>query len=742
MTRKELEERYLNITRLILDNDLKKGLDHLADFLRTLGRYDLFSELETIGGNYKTLVKYAAEGLNDPRRQEILAGIKCSALQLADETWYYLSSPWFPFRTQERMTLTRKFSEDHDKIVNHLEEFFFHNSLSSVYRETGISAPEEETPGQADRNREEIFKLIWLTPSVRDVQMELGRRINLSGDVPWQDKCLVVSALTLSNLNWFDDRKFHLMLDYLETREEQVWQRALVGLILGLLRYDRRVALYPGLVQRLEDLSTDPGFQGDIEMVLTQLMKARETEKVTKEFEQEVLPDMKKMMPRLEDKLQLDDPGEHEDLEGKNPGWKGMMEEVPGLYEKIEKYTRLQMEGTDVFMSTFSMLKRFDFFNRMSNWFIPFYRQHPALEQSSSAGEGMTDRLLETLEKAFYICNSDKYSFALNFQAIPQQQRTMIITHFEAELQQMKEMATEEQILDQSLTSNAVIIHYIQDLYRFFKLFPNRNEFDDPFQQPFYFSRYYFYTRFFDRSSLTERLAEFFFEREHFSEAISLYTHLLHHDRPKGEIYEKIGYGFQKSGMFRQAIEHYKKAELFDTNRLWILKKLGWCSLKLEEYEEALTYFQEALKEQPDDLTLLSQTGQCFLGMKAFEDALRCYMKADFLAPGRPRYQRALAWCYFVMGKPAQAEDIYRDILASNDPTPYDLMNAAHVKICIGKRPEALELYREAISSGKVSQSEFLAAFSEDLPWLIKNGIDPDNLPLLRDFLLYHTNEK
>ncbi|MCK7518320.1 MAG: hypothetical protein MZV64_11640 [Ignavibacteriales bacterium] len=58
----------------------------------------------------------------------------------------------------------------------------------------------------------------------------------------------------------------------------------------------------------------------------------------------------------------------------------------------------------------------------------------------------------------------------------------MIVSYFEAELSQMKEMASEEQLLDQSLASNSVIIQYIQDLYRFFKLFPARLEFTDVFQ--------------------------------------------------------------------------------------------------------------------------------------------------------------------------------------------------------------------------------------------------------------------
>ena len=144
-------------------------------------------------------------------------------------------------------------------------------------------------------------------------------------------------------------------------------------------------------------------------------------------------------------------------------------------------------------MSTFQQLKRFDFFNSMSNWFVPFHRDHPEISKSFSDKEEINIRLLESLEKAFYICNSDKYSFAINFRAIPDQQRTMIVTNFEAEFAQMKEMASEEQVLDQSLASNSIFIQYIQDLYRFYKLYPLKQEFDDLFHLPLRFTNLFIF---------------------------------------------------------------------------------------------------------------------------------------------------------------------------------------------------------------------------------------------------------
>jgi tetratricopeptide (TPR) repeat protein len=741
INRKDLEEKVSLIRSKVTSSEIKPGLDVLHELIRILGRYDLLTEYETLSENYHALLQYAIEGYQDPKRDEILNKTAIRILQLTDETWYYLSVPWFPFRNQEKIAIEKTFGDDTERMFSVLEDYFFRKKLSSVFQETGIR--QDQNPASPETAIEDIFKLIWLTPYMKDIELELGQKINHSEEVEWPDKCIVVSALTLSLLLWFDERKFHLLFDYVEARENQVWQRALVGIILGLLQHDTRISFFPELMTRLKELGKETSLRHDLELVIIQLMKARETERVTKEFETEVLPDMKKMMPRIEDKLQLEDPGASQDMEGKNPGWKGMIDEVPGLFEKIEKFTRLQMEGTDVFMSTFSMLKRFDFFSRMSNWFAPFHAGHMEIHKLFSDTEEINSRLLEALEKAFYICNSDKYSFALNFLAIPAPQRTMIIAHFEAELQQMKDLATEEQLLDQSLSSDSIIIQYIQDVYRFFKLFPHRSEFDDVFQQSFFFNRFYFYTHLFYRQQFTERIAEFFFEKEHFAEAIEIYEYLLKHHAPTAEIYEKIGYGYQKSGMYRQAIEHYRKAELFDTNRIWLLKKLGWCSLKLEEYQDALNYFLDALKEQPDDLTLLSQVAQCYLGIEDYEQAFHYYSKASFLAPGTLKYLRPVAYCQFVLGKLTTAAESYNEILAFEENlTPFDLMNAGHVMLCLGKITEAMSLYRRGLKMKKIRINEFLSAFDDDIRHLRKHGIRQEDIPLIRDFILFENDSK
>ena len=741
MTRKEIEQRYSRVCELVFAQQLKSALDELEKLIRFTTKAEYYYQLETFAENYKTLLRYAFDGYHDPQQKSILDGLCVSMLAMADEIRQSLLLRELPVIREERNSLRNLFGDDPQAISFRIEEIFFNRELNKLIEETDPDGKRQVAARLIPvAQTDQIFKLIWLMGKMTEEQKLLIRRIDRSEQIEWYEKCLVVSAITLSLLNQFDQHKLILLMEFVETRENQVYQRALTGLIFGLLVYDKRLGFYPELVDKLNKFTHDDSLLPEIELILMQLLMAKETDKITREFEEEVLPEMKKMMPKIEDKLQLNDISDEEAMEGKNPGWKDMIEEVPGLFEKIEKFSKMQMEGGDVFMSTFQLLKRFDFFDAMSNWFVPFHRDHPEISKSFSEKEEINTRLLESLEKAFYICNSDKYSFAINFRAIPDQQRSMIVTNFEAEFAQMKEMASEEQILDQSLASNSVFIQYIQDLYRFFKIYPARQEFDDLFKRKIRFNDLSFYKEYFERAGFTDKLASFHFDKDHYYDAIDSYEDIMERNGPHSEYFEKIGYCYQKTGRFKKAVEYYRKAELFDGDRQWILQKLAWCCLKLKDYEQALVYFKDAAVLQPDNITLQMQIGQCYLNLKDYEQALHQYSKLRFFSPENLKVLRPIAYCQFILGKPDLAIEIYAQIFGlSSNPSAYDLMNAAHVRLCLGQRKEAIALYRQCLLLLVPGRNALMEAFDEDAQFLIKNGIPAAEIPLIRDYLMFQT---
>lgn len=730
MERINLEKQYEQVCGDVVSGKLKSALDLIEKMVRNTSQSDYFYQLQNLTENYQSLLKYTLEGYSDPKREEILAGLSASILSLADDIRHSLIEKELIQERFERNMILKEFGEDPGVISEKLDEMLFSKVMHRVAEETGTKTSTEHSISS-------IFLLLWLTNKLNDNYADQLRNMIISDTLEWNDKCLVVSGLTMSLLRFFDPRKILLLTEFIETRQHQIYERAMVGLVITLIFYNKRVLYYPEITKALHELSKDGTIRGEIETVILQILMAQETEKITQEFEKDVLPEMKKMIPKIEDKLQLGKLFEDEDIEGKNPGWKDMIDEVPGLFERIEKFTRMQMEGGDVFMGTFKMLKGFNFFKKMSNWFVPYYAQHPDLSNLSGSEPEVISRLLEGMDHAFYICNSDKYSFVLNFMMLPEQQQSMIVTHFESELQQMKEMSDEEKILGQDSSSNTIFIQYIQDLYRFFKLFPSRIEFDDFFNGKIHFTRLSFYQTWFEQEKFTEKLAAFYFDNDHYAEAIEIYQHISSRSEPKAEYFEKIAFSWQKLGDYRQAIVFYRKAELFDCDRLWVLKKIGFCYLKLKDFENAVTYLKEASTLQPDDLLTQVQIGQCYLNLKQFEPALEHFSKVRYYQPDNMKAMRPVAYCHFVLGRLEEAAGFYEEILSSGSTTLYDFMNAGHVQLCLGQRKLAMEYYKQCFVFETFSPDLFVTTFEEDIPYLLQNGLTKEELPLIIDFLLF-----
>ena len=82
-----------------------------------------------------------------------------------------------------------------------------------------------------------------------------------------RDRSLIVSGLTISLLKHFDTKKIHLLIDFLTDFEEEVWQRALVGLLFALLLYNNRLGLFPEIEKRLNELKEITDIQKSLYLV-------------------------------------------------------------------------------------------------------------------------------------------------------------------------------------------------------------------------------------------------------------------------------------------------------------------------------------------------------------------------------------------------------------------------------------------------------------------------------------------
>jgi len=110
--------------------------------------------------------------------------------------------------------------------------------------------------------------------------------------------------------------------------------------------YDQRMQFYPELIELADKLGKDGQSLAKAENIMIQFIKSMETEKISRRFQEEIIPEVMKLRPRLQDKFDLDNimPGEFN--EDKNPDWDSFFKDSPDIYRKLEEMSKLQVEGS------------------------------------------------------------------------------------------------------------------------------------------------------------------------------------------------------------------------------------------------------------------------------------------------------------------------------------------------------------------------------------------------------------
>jgi tetratricopeptide (TPR) repeat protein len=680
------------------------------------------------------------EGIHDPDRPKIYNRMLASVFELTDLTYQHLLTHRSGMQIyQIKKDIENKLDWMIDQAADSISGLRFETDLDELLGEINLDQA-DPLKEQQERHKmlARVFELVWLTDRFNEKEINLIQSIRKSGQIMWFEKCVIVSALTLSLILCFDQNKLDLLITFYEDDVDQIWQRALVGLLFALYLYDDRLKLYPGLTSRLSFLKEREGLAGEIQMVLIQIMRSKETERITKKLQEEILPEVAKLAPRLEDKLDLENLISKDPMDEKNPDWEDFFKDTPDLYNKMEEFTNLQMEGSDVFWSAFAMLKHFDFFHHVHNWFLPFHRDNLSILDlfRQEFGDRDPETLLDGIARSAFLCNSDKYSFCLNTRYLQEGQKSLLLNFFTEELKNINEITEEDSLLNKSTKDKFIFTQYIQDLYRFHKLHPFKGEMTDIFNIPLDLHQTWFLPLLVEEHSIIRNIAEFYFERDQFDQAREIYQMLNKKGDNSYEIFEKIGYCYQRARLYEEALDYYLKAELYDTNRLWLAKKIALCYRNLKKYDEAIQYYTEVLKMTPESTSALASIGHCYLDRNELEKALNYFYKVEFLSPEDVSALRPIAWISFIRGDFKEASSLYGRII-NKDPNKYDYMNLGHVEWCLGNRMAALSNYKLSIRQKDNNLEQFLAGFSADQVYLVKHGIAARDIPLMLDYLKY-----
>ena len=492
--------------------------------------------------------------------------------------------------------------------------------------------------------------------------------------------------------------------------------------------------LYDDLMNKVKQIKEDDGIERYLEEIILQLIRTKETEKISKKLQDEIIPEMQKFRPKIEEKLNLDDIISDSLIEDQNPDWEEIFDEAPDLLNKMADFSKMQLEGSDVFMSAFAMFKNFPFFTQVANWFVPFYAESEEVEKVFSDFDDNFDNIefAKGLERSAFMCNSDKYSFCMNINMMPKAQRGMITELFKSEMNQMKEISDDDELLKKGAKHKYIFTRYIQDLYRFYKLHPLHNEFNDFFETSMDIHNTLFFKTISKNNETIKIIAELYFKKGFYEEAIDILDKLNLKGKEAKKNYEKLGFAWQKLKNYDKALEYYQKAELFGEPSLWLTKKVAFCYRKNNNFEKALEYYQKAELDDEESLHIQANIGHCYLSLNDYENALKKYFKVEYYEPENLMAKRPIAWCSFVIGKFDTSEKYYKKLL-DNKPTAFDYINYGHVLFCNNKKMQAVEMYLKGIEMKNLKAFE--DSIAEDKETLLKHSSENTDIDLLIDYV-------
>ena len=731
MTLQEIEKIHQEASKLVDDAEVNDSIALIARLVTELGRGDLNDELERLRMSYTFMLKYLEKGVMDPQRHEILADIRHSLYTLNDQCYIGLMEPIAP-----DVFYARRRELGNTSLVSVIEEYrdlLKQLSLAqSLLKEQGDRHAILSQLREVEAQETKLFNRVWSTfPLSPDDAGSLKLCIN--GDIlPVHTRCLLVAALMLGLMKFYDENKLLILLEaYSLSDDSQVQLRALTCAMLSMLAHRKHIGSSKGIQSRISAMMDTPDFEQDVWSIQAQLARSRNTENVKRRVSNELIPNIMKMRPDIIDKLKDKDSQiiDLSDIEA-NPEWQEWLDQN-GITQRIEEFNAMQHEGSDVFIATFSHLKAFPFFKTLSNWFLPYYPSHSSVLENLGADK---IALAEVVQHAPYLCNSDKYSFCLSLGSLPESQRSLMSAQLEEQNAALSE-ARQSELPDDRKQRVGIINAFVQDLYRFFKIFSRRREFiavmDDPGLDMTDCLPLAQVTR---DAHILELLGALYFKNAFYEDAIKCFTRLEGMDDATDDhIYQKIGFAYQNAGNIDKALTYYKRYELLHENDVWNIRHIAACYRAQGKHEQALDYYHRAEAMSPDNVSLALTIGHVLLEQNRTSDALQQYFKADLMEGAKHRAWRPIAWCLFLLNDYDRALGYYDRIAQEDKPSPQDLLNRGHVLLCQGNTQEAIESYRESLRHMEGDTAKFRAAFKGDAMELRLHGITAVDQALIPD---------
>ena len=468
---------------------------------------------------------------------------------------------------------------------------------------------------------------------------------------------------------------------YKLSTSEMVRQRALVGLVM---------------------IGEELSIEAHIQMVA-----CANADKDSNEIRQNIMPNLIKNQPfkMVNGQFKMDDDDNLNKGEYDPDADKREEESIEAMEESVHKMLKMQKKGSDIFFEGFSQMKRFPFFNKMVNWFIPYYPEHPDIE-NIMANIGKSP-FIDVVMKRGPFCESDKYSFIIAMSSVLQQLPENVRKMMESGDMGPIGMRGE----DADLSDPAFIrLQYLQDLYRFMRL----NNIGKMLHNPF--------------NNLDEILEGFIRYASQQEEEEKRHTENNNEECTKNTEYTTL-YAYYanwklKKGDYNTALKYYTICLRQRPQSPSIMRGLARAYFGVGDYEKSASYFDALITINPENLNNRLNYAKAMTKAGKTGEVLNDLYKLEYENPGNEVIQDTLGWALLYAGKAAEAEQYCHDVMAH-----------AYALIINNKAKDAIELLKgytaEQVEENMKADAQLLHQYGigEAEKAIILSAIQQSNVP-------------
>ena len=687
-------------------------------------------QLEGIENDYQLMCDFMMRGFRDDKRSEVYDNLLRKTYRFTCDLELQVAVRGANVSLREAGNTAGQHALSPDTARQKLEGFVQEAAMLSLENDDTKKARQEELAFKHQQYVNWLFDAILVSPQWNEGQTSAMSQLILSPTIDSIDARLMVSAIMLSAMNEFDVYKLATLKDvYQQATDEYLKQRALVGFAFALPMGD--YSLFGQYKTVVSDFCNNDDARRELLELQMQIFYCMNTDRDNAAIQRDIIPTIMKnnnfKITRFGIEEKEDDPMQdilHPDADDK------AMEE---LEASITKMMNMQKAGSDIYFGGFSQMKRFSFFYTLSNWFIPFYLDHPGISQVMEKLQG--SRFLQILLDSGPFCDSDKYSFALAMMSV--------IDKIPANMREM--LNNREAIgpgMDDSDRQSPAYIRrmYLQDLYRFFRVYQQRMDFETAFDYEKIPDRFFFANPIFGDTPLNAmftKMARFLIKQKRYDcLRMMLHQQMWPADEPERDLFNALL--AMNEGRYSDAKVSFARVTANQPENEQALKGLAQASLRCGDFAEADKQFALLAERHPDNRHYQLHLSIAKINNHNVEEGVKLLYKLNYENPDDMNVMRALGWGLLMQKNNPQAEGIYDSILSKPKHEAMDSLNAGYCKWFAGKVEEAVALFHDfarKAESEKDLATLMREAFENDKALLDEYGIRNADKSIMADIV-------